>query len=125
MLGSAKIVAFVPVTNVTNARAFYEGVLGLGFVSEDKFALVLDANGVMVRVTPVPAPFRPQPFTVLGWQVANIEEAVSTLAQKGVKFEVYGFPGQDVRGIWSAPGGTKVAWFKDPEGNLLGVSQHS
>jgi catechol 2,3-dioxygenase-like lactoylglutathione lyase family enzyme len=124
MLGSAKIVAFVPVTNLQNARPFYERVLGLRFVSEDKFALVLDANGIMVRVTPVPTPFKPHPFTILGWQVADIEEAVSALGAKGVKFENYGFPNQDARGIWSAPGGAKVAWFKDPEGNLLGVSQH-
>jgi catechol 2,3-dioxygenase-like lactoylglutathione lyase family enzyme len=124
MLGSAKIVAFVPVTSLQNARPFYEGVLGLRFVSEDRFALVLDANGIMVRITPVPAPFKPQPFTVLGWQVSDVEEAVFALGPQGVKFENYGFPGQDARGIWSAPGGAKVAWFKDPEGNLLSVSQH-
>jgi catechol 2,3-dioxygenase-like lactoylglutathione lyase family enzyme len=122
MLGSMKIVSFVPVKDTKKARAFYEGVLGLGFVSEDQFALVLNANGTMLRVTNVPN-FKPQEFTIVGWEVGNIEQAVSSLREKGVAFQSYGFPGQDAQGIWSSPSGAKVAWFKDPDGNLLSLAQ--
>ena len=123
MLGSKRIMAFIPTRDTTKARSFYEGVLGLRFVSEDGHALVLDANGIMVRVTRVPE-FKPQQFTILGWEVSNIEEAVSGLQERGVNFERYGLERQDGRGIWTAPRGAKVAWFKDPDGNVLSVSQH-
>ena len=123
MLGTKSIVAFVPTTDYAKARAFYEGVLGLRFVSQDEFALVLDANGIMLRVTKVPK-HEPQPFTILGWQVDNIDGDVGTLTERGVRFERYGFPGQDDAGIWTAPTGDKVAWFKDPDGNTLSLSQH-
>jgi catechol 2,3-dioxygenase-like lactoylglutathione lyase family enzyme len=117
-----KIVSFVPVKDAKKARAFYEGVLGLRFVSEDHFALVLDANGIMVRVTNVPN-FKPQEFTIVGWEVSDIAQTVSGLREKGVQFQSYGFPGQDAQGIWSSPSGAKVAWFKDPDGNVLGLTQ--
>ena len=123
MLGSTKIVAFVPTRDFAVAKPFYVGVLGLRLVSEDGFALVLDANGTMLRVAKVHK-YEPHPFTILGWAVADIEKAVSELQERGIKFEKYGFPGQDERGIWTAPGGAKVAWFKDPDGNILSVSQH-
>ena len=123
MLGSTRIMAFIPTRDTTKARSFYEGSLGLRFVSEDQFALELDANGIMVRVTKVPE-FKPQQFTILGWEVPNIKEALSDLEERGVSFEKYGLGGQDSRGIWAAPGGAKVAWFKDPDGNVLSVSQH-
>jgi len=122
MLGSAKVMTFIPTRNAQSAKAFYSGVLGLRLVSEDSFALVFDANGIMLRVTNVPE-FKPQTFTVLGWQVSNIESAVADLSQRGVNFEKYDFQGQDERGIWTAPGGAKIAWFKDPDGNVLGVTQ--
>jgi catechol 2,3-dioxygenase-like lactoylglutathione lyase family enzyme len=124
MLGTKDIVAFIPTRDAKKARQFYEQVLGLYFISEDQFAVVFDANGIMLRVTPAPE-FKPHPFTVLGWQVSDIEEVVSGLQEKGVVFERYGFMKQDDLGIWSAPGGAKVAWFKDPDGNLLSVSQHT
>jgi catechol 2,3-dioxygenase-like lactoylglutathione lyase family enzyme len=124
MLGSIDIVAFVPTQDAGKARAFYEGVLGLRFVKDDGFALVLDANGIMVRVAKVPPPFTPAPFTILGWQVTGIEKIVAGLRAKGVHFERFGFFEQDELGIWTAPGGDKVAWFKDPDGNILSVSQH-
>jgi catechol 2,3-dioxygenase-like lactoylglutathione lyase family enzyme len=128
MLGSEKLAAFVATTDAEKARTFYVDNLGLRFVSDDQFALVLDANGINVRVSKV-REFTPQQFTVLGWEVGDIEKVVSDLAEKGVNFEKYGFPGQDERGIWTAPmvdnatGGAKVAWFKDPDGNVLSLSQ--
>jgi catechol 2,3-dioxygenase-like lactoylglutathione lyase family enzyme len=124
MLGSINIVAFVPTTDSEKARAFYEGVLGLRFVKDDGFAFVLDANGIMVRVAKVPPPFTPAPFTILGWQVTDIEKVAAGLQGKGIHFERFGFFEQDELGIWTAPTGDKVAWFKDPDGNVLSVSQH-
>lgn len=124
MLGSTKIIAFVSTTDSVKARAFYEGVLGLRFVKDDGFALVLDANGIMIRVAKVPQPFTPAHFTVLGWEVKDIEKIVTGLQTKGVHFERFGFFKQDELGIWTAPTGDKVAWFKDPDGNLLSVSEH-
>jgi catechol 2,3-dioxygenase-like lactoylglutathione lyase family enzyme len=124
MLGSIDIVAFVPTTDASRARAFYEGVLGLRFVKDDGFAMVLDANGIMIRVAKVGNDFVPAKFTILGWQVSNIEDVVRALQAKGVHFEIFGFFKQDELGIWTAPTGDKVAWFKDPDGNTLSVSQH-
>lgn len=122
MLGTTDLVAFVPTKNPDKARAFYEQVLGLRFVKDDGFALVLDANGIMVRVAK--AEFTPAPFTILGWQVTEIAKVVQGLTAKGVQFERFGFFEQDALGIWTAPTGDKVAWFKDPDGNMLSVSQH-
>ncbi len=122
MLGSTSIVAFVPTKDAEKARAFYEGVLGLRFVKDDGFAMVFDANGIMVRIAR--AQFTPAPFTILGWQVKEIEKVVSGLQVKGVTFERFGFFEQDKFGIWTAPTGDKVAWFKDPDGNVLSVSEH-
>jgi catechol 2,3-dioxygenase-like lactoylglutathione lyase family enzyme len=123
MLADTDIVAFIPTRNFETARAFYEGTLGLRFVKEDGFALVLDAHGIMLRVVKAP-PFTPFPFTILGWQVTNIEQMAATLQQRGVAFERYGFFDQDALGIWTAPSGDKVAWFRDPDGNTLSLSQH-
>jgi catechol 2,3-dioxygenase-like lactoylglutathione lyase family enzyme len=123
MLGATNIVAFVPTRDSGKARSFYEGVLGLRFVKDDGFALVLDANGIMIRVAKAPE-FKPAPFTILGWQVSGIEKVVAALQEKGVHFEIFGFLEQDKLGIWTAPSGDKVAWFKDPDGNILSVSEH-
>ena len=123
MLGSNHIVAFVPTTDSNRARTFYEGVLGLKFVADDGFALVLDANGIMIRVAKVQQ-FTPAQFTILGWQVNDIKKVVAEMQAKGVQFERYGFSQQDELGIWTAPEGSKVAWFKDPDGNVLSVSEH-
>ena len=124
MLGSTKIIAFVPTSDAARARAFYEGVLGLRFVNDDGFAMVLDANGIMIRVAKVGKDFSPAQFTILGWQVSEIEKVVRDLQKRGVHFEIFGFFKQDALGIWTAPTGDKVAWFKDPDGNILSVSQH-
>jgi len=123
MLGSTNIIAFVPTKDSEKARAFYEGVLGLRFVKDDGFALVLDANGIMIRVAKAPD-FKPAQFTILGWQVTDIDNVVTALQEKGVHFEIFGFFKQDKLGIWTAPTGDKVAWFKDPDGNILSVSEH-
>ncbi|HET6176719.1 MAG TPA: VOC family protein [Candidatus Sulfotelmatobacter sp.] len=123
MLDAINIVAFVPTKDSDKARAFYEGVLGLRFVKDDGFAMVLDANGIMIRVAKM-KDFTPAQFTILGWQVTNIEKLVAGLRDKGVHFEIFGFFKQDELGIWTAPTGDKVAWFKDPDGNILSVSEH-
>jgi catechol 2,3-dioxygenase-like lactoylglutathione lyase family enzyme len=123
MFGSTNIVAFVSITDGEKARAFYEGVLGLKFVKDDGFALVFDANGIMVRAAKMKT-VTPAQFTVLGWQVNDIENIVRDLQKRGVHFEIFGFFKQDALGIWTAPTGDKVAWFKDPDGNVLSVSQH-
>ena len=125
MLATTKLMAFAPTRDANKARQFYEGVLGLRVLSQDGFAVALDADGIMLRVTIVPAGFKPQPFTVLGWEVADIAKAVSALKQKGVQFESYGLPTQDSEGIWTAPGGAKIAWFKDPAGNILSLTERS
>jgi catechol 2,3-dioxygenase-like lactoylglutathione lyase family enzyme len=122
MLGSIDIVAFVPTRDAEKAKAFYVDLLGLRFVKDDGFALVLDANGIMIRMAK--AEFTPAPFTILGWQVTEIEKMVAGLQAKGVHFERFGFFEQDALGIWTAPTGDKVAWFKDPDGNVLSVSEH-
>jgi catechol 2,3-dioxygenase-like lactoylglutathione lyase family enzyme len=124
MLSTTKLIAFLPTKDFDQARAFYEGVLGLRFVKNDGFAMVLDANGTMVRVSKVGPEVQPQSFTILGWEVAEIESVVSALQARGVSFERFSFFEQDALGIWTAPGGDKVAWFKDPDGNVLSVSQH-
>jgi catechol 2,3-dioxygenase-like lactoylglutathione lyase family enzyme len=119
------VVAFVPSKNPTKARAFYEGVLGLRFVSEDPFAVVFDANGVMIRVANVSSVkgFKPASYTILGWLVDDIATAVRLLNKKGVKFERFAWMEQDRLGIWNSPSGAKIAWFKDPEGIVLSVTQ--
>ncbi len=123
MLGSTNVVAFVPIKDAEKARAFYEGVLGLHFVKDDGFALVFEANGIMIRAAKM-KDFMPAQFTILGWQVSGIENIVRALNSKGIHFEIFGFFQQDELGIWTAPTGDKVAWFKDPDGNMLSVSEH-
>jgi catechol 2,3-dioxygenase-like lactoylglutathione lyase family enzyme len=123
MLGTTDVIAFVPTTDRGKARAFYEGVLGLQFISDDGFALVFSANGIMLRVIQAQQ-FTPAQYTILGWEVEQIAEVVAQLQKGGVQFERFGFFEQDDLGIWKAPNGDKVAWFKDPDGNVLSVSQH-
>lgn len=126
MLGSMDIVTFVPTRSPGIARPFYEKTLGLRFVSDDQFALVFDANGVMVRVVDISAVprFKPAPFTIVGWSVIDIVKTVKALQNRGVKFERYPGMQQDQLGVWNSPSGAKVAWFKDPDGNVLSVTEH-
>ncbi|MBI2689792.1 MAG: VOC family protein [Acidobacteria bacterium] len=117
-------IAFVPTTQPERARAFYERTLGLRLVSNElPFALVFDLNGIMLRVTAVQE-LIPAIFTVLGWKVRDIADAARTMQEGGVVFEQYSWMEQDELGIWTAPNGAKVAWFKDPDGNTLSISQH-
>ena len=122
MLGSNKLVAFVGTRNTERAKGFYRDKLGLKLTSEDGFALVFDAGGTMLRVTMVEEVSAAK-YTVLGWQVKDIKLAVQALVRNGVKFERFEFLNQDELGVWVATGGARVAWFKDPDGNLLSVSQ--
>lgn len=124
ILGSSKIVGFVGVRDAERTRTFYRDTLGLRLVSEDGFALTFDANGTMLRVSLVREVVA-APYTVLGWEVDDIVAKAKALAAAGVNLERYeSFLKQDELGIWTAPGGTRVAWFKDPDGNLLSLSQH-
>jgi catechol 2,3-dioxygenase-like lactoylglutathione lyase family enzyme len=121
-LQTSKIIAFIPTKDSARARTFYESTLGLKFVSADQFAIVFDANGIMLRITPV-QDFTPFPFTILGWQVAGIEQIAKSLATKGISFERFKGLDQDDLGIWTSPTGARIAWFKDPDGNLLSIAQ--
>ena len=123
MLDSGKMVGFVPTTDYEKARAFYEGKLGFEFISHDQFALVVKVGGHMIRISKMPN-FTPLQGTILGWEVDNIEAVVGWLKERGVPVEKYPFIQDQELGIWNAPGGARVAWFKDPDGNVLGVSQH-
>jgi catechol 2,3-dioxygenase-like lactoylglutathione lyase family enzyme len=121
---SARVATFLATRDRAKAKTFFETVLGFGVVSEDDFAVVFDVNGAVLRLSEVKT-FNPQPFTVLGWAVPDIEAAVRALQAKGVTFTVYEGMGQDALGIWTPPGSTaKVAWFLDPDGNVLSLSQH-
>jgi catechol 2,3-dioxygenase-like lactoylglutathione lyase family enzyme len=123
MLSNEKLMAFVSTTNADRARAFFRDTLSLRLVSEDNFALVFDSNGAPLRVA-LAKEVHAAPYTVLGWMVKDIRATVTQLTKAGVKFEIFGFFKQDELGIWAAPGGDQVAWFKDPDGNILSVSQH-
>ena len=123
MMEDAEVMGFIPTRDYKRARAFYVDTLGLTVVSQDDFALEVVSNGTHIRITRV-GDFSPFPFTTFGWRVPDITAAVRALAKRGVEFERYNFMKQDEDGIWSAPGGAKVAWFRDPEGNILSLSCH-
>lgn len=124
ILDGSNLIAFAPTTDPAKARAFYEGILGLRLVSDEQpFALVLDANGTMMRLTAVHE-LKPQPFTILGWRVADIEGTVDRLNAAGVEFQRYkGMNDADPRAIWNSPSGARVTWFKDPDGNVLSLTE--
>lgn len=123
MLASGKLIGFVPTTDSKRARDFYEGKLGFQFISDDQFALVMQAGESMIRIAKA-GKFTPAQYTVMGWEVTDIEAAVKWLNGRGVTFEKYPFVQDRELGIWTTPNGDKVAWFKDPDGNVLSLSQH-
>lgn len=122
MLTNAKIIAFLATSNPGAARAFYESQLGLTLVSEDGFAIVFRAGEVDLRVQKL-ARVDPAPQTVLGWSVVSIEETVGALTKTGVSFERFSGLEQSALGIWTSPSGAKIAWFKDPDANILSLTQ--
>lgn len=121
MLSNQRIKAFVSTVQLSVAREFYEKKLGLTLLSQDKYGIEFEANETHIRLSVVEK-LTPQPFTVLGWDTDDIVSTINNLTAKGIIFERYNFIEQDENGIWTAPGGTRVAWFKDPDGNLLSVS---
>lgn len=124
MLESANVVAFLATAKPDVCRKFYHETLGLLFVGDDGQSLVFDSNGTTVRVQKVPQ-VTPAARTTIGWEVSDVVHAVRTLTSLGIRFERFPNIDQDRDGIWTAPTGTLVAWFRDPDGNLLSLSEHT
>ena len=120
----SKPVSFILTADRIRAKPFYAGVLGLRVVAEDGFATTFDlGGGATMRLTDLPGHIA-MAHTVLGWNVPDIRSAAQALREKGVTFTVYDGSGQDADGIWTAPGGgAQVAWFPDPDGNVLSITQ--
>ena len=125
MMKTWKLMAFVATRDVARSATFYRDKLGLTLIEDSPYALVFDANGTTLHVTPV-RELKTAEYTVLGWDVPDINEAVGKLEDAGIELKRYpGVMPQDDHGVWTAPGGgAKVAWFEDPDGNVLSVSQH-
>ena len=124
MLAHASVVGFVPVSDMAVAERFYAGLLGLRVVERGPYALVVaTANGATIRCALTPGA-KAQPFTILGWEVPEIHAAVKELRQAGIEPIIYPHFEQDADGVWTAPGGGMVAWFHDPDNNVLSLSQH-
>ena len=122
MVAENRLIAFALITDTENAKRFYIDVLGLQLIADEPWALVLDAAGTMLRLQKVPEVIPPQ-GTVLGWQVSDIRSAMDTLENRGVSFNRYeGLP-QDADGVWTTPDGAQIAWFNDPDGNTLSLTQ--
>jgi catechol 2,3-dioxygenase-like lactoylglutathione lyase family enzyme len=121
-LPSSELIAFMPTTNLAAARVFYEKGLGLPIAGESPIACTFDANGTTLRVIAVEQ-IEPAPYTALGWNVADIAASIRELTSRGVVFERFDGVEQDDLGVWRSPGGARVAWFKDPDGNTLSLTQ--
>jgi predicted enzyme related to lactoylglutathione lyase len=121
-MDGSSLIAFVPTTDLPRARAFYAETIGLRVTDESPFACVFDANGTMLRLTPVRKLSRTR-YTVLGWNVADIAATVAALVAAGVSFVHYRGMDLDDAGIWTSPSGDRVAWFEDPDGNMLSLTQ--
>ncbi len=122
MLVQAEICAFLSTTNPANAKVFFSEKLGLKLQSEDSFALEYEIDGTVLRITTV-NDLSPQPFTVFGFRIVNITDQVKALSAKGVVFEIFPALDQDDSGIWASPSGAQIAWFKDPDGNILSLTE--
>jgi predicted enzyme related to lactoylglutathione lyase len=122
MLNTSKLICFAATTNPARSKKFYADALGLSLVSDGPFALVFDANGTVLRIQKVED--LPQTkHTVLGWAVADIRATIKRLAENGVRFDRHDGLTQDPLGIWTTPDGSRVAWFKDPDGNTLSLTE--
>ena len=121
-LGRAKLVCFVATASPTKAKAFYSDTLGLRLIEDTPFAVVFDAGGTTLRVQKVET-VAATGYTALGWEVSDIHAAVGALARKGVRFQRYDRMTQDASGIWKSPGGAQVAWFLDPDGNTISLTE--
>lgn len=122
MLNQSIIITFIATKQPETAREFYQKTLGLRLLADDDFAIVFDANGIMLRVQKM-SEHTPRNYTVLGWNVADIGAEINELSERGVRFERYAGLEQDESGVWTSPSGAKIAWFKDPDGNVLSLTQ--
>lgn len=122
MLASCDLIAFVSTSDPVRACRFYGQVLGLPLVDQSPIACVFQANGTMLRVTTTERVI-PAPYTVLGWAVTDIAATILSLRERGVRFLRFAGMDQDELDIWRAPSGGQIAWFKDPDGNLLSLTQ--
>jgi catechol 2,3-dioxygenase-like lactoylglutathione lyase family enzyme len=122
MLGNSQLIGFAATRHSELATAFYRDVLGLRLIEDSPFAIVFDANGTMLRIQKVQEHV-PAKHTTLGWRVDDIRSKIDELSRKGVRFERYDRLPQDERAIWRTPDGAEVAWFKDPDGNTLSLTQ--
>lgn len=122
MLINNKHKSFIPTTNPKEAKQFYQDTLGLKLNFETDYSMEFEGKESLLMVTKVES-FEPQPFTVLGCNVGDIDTEIQSLNEHGVKFEIFDSFGQDNLGIWTAPSKAKVAWFKDPDGNLLSLTE--
>ena len=124
MLNSSRLIGFVATAKPDDARRFYAEALGLPLIEDGPYALVFSASGTTIRVQKVSG-VSPAAYTALGWAVDDIEETIAQLTARGVRFERFEGLSQSDRGVWRTPDGSSVAWFKDPDGNILSLTQYS
>jgi len=122
VLASSDVIAFASTTDLARARSFYEATLGLPIVEENAYACVFDAHGTMLRITAVAEVAHPG-YTVLGWRVTDIGDTVARLESLGVAFARYDGMEQDAQGVWTTPNGDRIAWFTDPDRNVLSLTE--
>jgi len=122
VLSNATLIAFAATRQPVAALEFYRDRLGLRLIEESQYALVFRAGTTMLRVQLV-AEFEPHQFTALGWDVPDIRKTVAELQTRDVPTLRFDFLEQDDAGIWWTPNGDGVAWFKDPDGNTLSLTQ--
>lgn len=122
MLHDRSLMAFIATTQPELSLRFYRDTLGLTLLGDEEHAIVFDANGIMLRIQKAPH-HKPAPHTALGWNVPDINQSVKRLSELGIRFERFPHFDQDALGVWRTPDGTRVAWFKDPDGNLLSLTQ--
>lgn len=121
-LKNSKMVGFLATSRPDISKRFYNEILELTLIEETPYALVFESANAVIRIQKTEEVY-PPPYTTIGWEVENIEFTVRALSESGVQFERYEGMEQDDRGVWDVPNGSKVAWFKDPDGNLLSLTQ--